>query len=192
MRAAVLLALVLFAQRNGPPYSATPVPPPRGEPAPNQGHIPPPPPGTGDWEFLEHRWLILEGEQRKEAAERQRETRVEVLPSNAHGACDAVSPEGQTECPVSRAAGVAYVVDIAGGVRVGYRPDVSTEDLQQIFACQKGLTAARPDLPTACPFIDGNTKVNVLTRNGHAVIELKSNNPDVLRQQVRTAVSPQP
>jgi hypothetical protein len=192
MRAALLVALALFAQKNGPPYSATPVPPPRGEPAPNQGHIPPVPPDRDYWEFREHRWPILEGQARKEAAQRARQEHVEVYPANAHDACNAVSPEGQTECPVRREAGVAYVVDIAGGVRVGYRPDVSSEDLQQMFVCQKSLAAARPDLPTTCSFIDASTKVNVLTRNGHAVIELKSGNPDVLREQVRTAIYDEP
>jgi hypothetical protein len=86
-----------------------------------------------------------------------------VYRRNAHDACNAVSTEGKTECPVRRAAGVAYVVDIPGGVRVGYRPDVSTEDLRQIFVCQKSLAMAQPDLPTTCPFIDASTKVNVFT-----------------------------
>jgi hypothetical protein len=189
----LVLVVLLCAQKDGPPYSATPVPPPRGEPAPNQGHIPPPPPEQLNDSF-QQRTPILEGQARKEAARRNAPpppARVDVVPGKAVravDACNAVKTEDKMECPVGGGA-VQSVADIPGGVRILFkRGAITPAKLEQVLACQRSLTIVRPQVPPPCPFL-GATKLNVTSRHGQAILELTDHDAGLVREQVRTTLS---
>jgi hypothetical protein len=172
-------------------------PPPRGAPQPRAVDQPMPPPGrvseTND--VYQERFPILEGQQRKEQAKRakaaQAATRVEVVRSkDTVNACDGLTAEEKTECPLHDPGAVLSISDLPNGARVSLRAgNVPPERLQQMFACHKTLAAARPKAPTACTFFDARTEAEVVGRDNRIEIDLeRKGDADLLREQVLTAL----
>jgi hypothetical protein len=158
-----------------------------------------PPPGrvseTND--VYEERFPILEGQQRKERQKRAQvpiAARVEVRGTDVTRACDGLTAEEKTECPLHDPKAVVGIGDLPTGVRVSLRAgSVVPEHLEQLFACQRTLAVARPQAPTACPFLDAHTATDVVLRPGRVDVELeRSRDIDKLRQQVRAALGPRP
>jgi hypothetical protein len=173
-------------------------PPPRGAPQPRAADQPMPPPGrvseTND--VYQERFPILEGQERKEAKQRAQvpvAARVEVKGNDTvvH-ACDALTAEEKTECPLHDRDAVVSITDVPKGARVTVKlGKVPPERLQQMFACHKSLAAARPQAPTACGFFDAHTDAEVVSRGNRIDVDFeRSADPGVLREQVRTALKP--
>jgi hypothetical protein len=197
--AAALLVAGACTHGSSPPVLASPAagseaPPPRGQPPPRLGHLPQPPPGPGDQapdsDEQQQRFPILQGEARKESAQRQAAQvpgRVE-LAGSAHLAeiCDGVSAQDRVSCPL-RPGAVARVADIPNGVRIELRRrSTSPETLGRALACQRDLALASPRELPLCPFLDAHTAATVVTRQGQVTVELtRTADVDPLREQVR-------
>jgi hypothetical protein len=196
MVSAVMLACA--TSRGAPPNPTSDEPPPRGAPSPRTGDLPPPSPGhASETEDLQRRFPILEAQQRKEHAQRAAQAaaasgHVDVQGNQINQACQNLTPEERLECPLHDPRAAASIADTAKGVRVSLRPGgVSPEKLEAMFNCQKSLAVARPQAPTACPFIDSQTDARVSARSDRIDVELqRAENTDLLRQQVRTALAP--
>jgi hypothetical protein len=197
----VLLVLLtgFSPPKNGPPYSATDQPPPRGQPQPRLGELQPRPgPGPETWQSesdRQDRFPILENQQRKEQAARAQGTatgRVELRASKLVHACDGVAPDERLQCPLHDPKDVVSVTDVPDGARVGLRTDaVEPERLQHLLDCQKSQVTARPQAPTACPFYDAHTNHAVIVTEGQVQVLLRRPDaPDQLRGQVRSALAP--
>jgi len=171
------------------------VPPPRGQPQPRLTDQPMPPPRASETnDAFQNRFRILEWQERKEQKQRaqaaQAKTRVEVRGSDTVQACEGLTAEEKTECPLHDPGVVVSISDLPHGARVSLRPGkIPPERLQQMFACHKSLAVARPQAPTACSFFDARTDAEVVVRGGDVAIDFeRSSDPDLLRQQVRTAL----
>ena len=172
-------------------------PPPRGAPQPRLGYIPPPAPARASEtvDENERRFPILEHQQRKEREQRAKMKaagRVEVKPGNPTQACEGLSAEEKIECPLHDPKAVLSIADLPSGARISLRPGAANpEKLQQMFACHKGLAAARPQAPTACSFFDARSEAEVAVRDGHVDVDIeRSGDVDRLRRSVRTALAP--
>jgi hypothetical protein len=171
-------------------------PPPRGAPGARQGNLPPPSPmHESELDDSNRRFPINEAQQRKEQQQRARvpaAARVEVRGSDGNRACDGLTAEEKTECPLHDRKAVVSISDLPRGARVTLRPGTSTpQRLQQLFACHKSLAAARPQSPGACPFFDARSDAEVSVRGGRIDVDIERHQDvDALRQQVRTALGP--
>jgi hypothetical protein len=197
-RSLILALLAAFSPpKNGPPYSATDEPPPRGEPQPRLGELQQPP-GPQTWQIqsdTEDRFPILRNQQRKEQAARAQGTptgRVELHSSKLTHACEGIPPDEQLQCPLRDPKKIASVADVPDGARVGLRTGViEPERLQNLLDCQKSLVTARPQAPSACPFYDARTDHAVIVTEGQVNVLLRRPDaPDQLRGQVRAALAP--
>ena len=171
-------------------------PPPRGQPQPRLIDQPMPPQGRVSETNTDYdaRFPILQGQLLKERAQRakaaQATTRVEVKGSDTVHACEGLTAEEKTECPLHDPAAVLSISDLPMGARVTLRPGkVPPERLQQMFACHKSLAVARPQTPTACTFFDSRTDAEVVVRDGRVEVDIeRPADADGLREQVLTAL----
>jgi hypothetical protein len=196
---AALLVAGACSHQPPPPVLASPAsgaeaPPPRGQPPPRLGHLPLPPPGPGnqalDTDEQQQRFPILQGEARKETAQRQ----PAQLPRQAELAggarpvepCDGVPAQDRVSCPLHPGA-VERVADIPNGVRVELRRGTtSPATLGRALDCQRSLALASSREPPLCPFLDASTTATVVTRQGQVTVDLtRPANADPLREQVR-------
>jgi hypothetical protein len=171
-------------------------PPPKGAPQPRLGQLPPPPPSRANEtaDENERRFPINEYQLRREREKRaalQVTGRVEVKGSDNAHACEGLASEEKIECPLRDPRAIQSITDLPRGVRVTLKPGtVAPEKLQQMFACQLSLAAARPQTSGACGFLDARTEVEVNAQAGRLEVELeRSAEVDRLRQQVRAALS---
>jgi hypothetical protein len=195
----VLIGVAAFSPpKNGPPYSATDVPPPRGQPQPRLGEWQQePPPQTYQIESdRQDRFPILLNQERKEQAARAKAQatttqRVELHASKLMHACDGVPTDERLQCPLRDPKAVVSVTDVPDGARLTLRTDaIEPERLQHLLDCQKGLVMARPQAPTPCPFYDAHTDHSVVFTEGQVQVVLRRPDaPDQLRGQVRSALT---
>jgi hypothetical protein len=153
-----------------------------------------PPPGPGDQALdsdeQQQRFPILQGEARKESAQRQPAPvpgRIELVGSARPAEiCDGVPAKDRVSCPL-RPGAVERVADIPNGVRVELRRGTTSPDtLGRALACQRSLALASSHEPPLCPFLDAHTAATVVTRQGQVTVELtRTADVDPLREQVR-------